>query len=396
VSSHHSVLVVGGGTAGITVAARLRNLPAPPDVGLVEPSDKHYYQPLWTLVGAGVFEKETTVRDEADYIPEGVTWIRDRVIAFEPRANAVLTESGARLTYDQLVVAVGIQLDWSAIRGLVGSLGKDGICSNYAYDLVDSTWESLQRFDGGNAVFTFPSTAVKCAGAPQKIMYLADDHFRRQGVRDRSRLIFASACPTIFGVKHYARTLEKVVARKGIETLFCHDLVEVRPASKEAVFRKLSAPVGELAMRYSLLHVVPPQSAPDVVKRSELACPAGWVEVHKHTLQHVRHPNVFALGDCSSLPTGRTGAAVRKQAPVLVENLMAFRAGQALPAHYDGYTSCPLVTGYGKLVMAEFDYEGRPAETFSFDQSRERYSMYALKAYALPQMYWNAMLRGRA
>ena len=397
-SSHHSVLVAGGGTAGITVAARLRSLPDPPDVAVVEPSDKHYYQPLWTLVGAGVLAKETSERDEADYVPEGVTWIRDRVAAFEPRKDAVIVASGARITYDQLVVALGIQLDWCAIRGLEGSVGKDGVCSNYAYHLVDSTWDALQRFEGGNAVFTHPSTPVKCAGAPQKIMYLADDHFRRRGVRSQARVIFASACPSIFGVERYATTLEKVVARKGIETLFRHDLVEVRAASKEAVFRKLDGGDGgssEVVLPYSLLHVVPPQSAPDVVKRSELAGAGGWVDVHKHTLQHVRHPNVFALGDCSSLPTGRTGAAVRKQAPVLVANLMALRSGRELSAHYDGYASCPLITGYGRLVMAEFDYDGRPAETFPFDQSRERYSMYALKAYGLPEMYWNGMLRGR-
>lgn len=395
-SSHWTVLVAGGGTAGITVAARLRSLPDPPDVAIVEPSDKHYYQPLWTLVGGGVFEKETTARNEADYIPDGVTWIRDRVTAFEPRADVVVTASGARLTYEQLVVALGIQLDWGAVAGLTEAVGKDGVCSNYAYDLVDSTWESLRQFEGGNAIFTHPSTAVKCAGAPQKIMYLADDHFRRRGVRDEARIIFASACPSIFGVPHYAKALEKVVARKGIETLFRHDLVEVRAASKEAVFRRMdTADGGEVVLPYALLHVVPPQSAPDVVKTSELAGAAGWVDVHEHTLQHVRHPNVFALGDCSSLPTGRTGAAVRKQAPVVVENLMAVRAGRAPTAQYDGYTSCPLVTGYGRLIMAEFDYQCRPAETFPFDQSRERYSMYALKAYGLPEMYWNGMLRGR-
>lgn len=392
--SHYSVLVLGGGTAGISVAAQLRNLPSPPEVAIVEPSDKHYYQPLWTLVGGGVFDKSITVRDEADYIPDGVTWIRDRVVKLDPRANAIETNGGARITYDQLVVALGIQLDWQKIRGLEGHLGKDGLVSNYAFDLVDSTWEALQAFEGGNAIFTFPSTPVKCAGAPQKIMYLADEHLRRKGVRDRSKVIFASAGAAIFGVKHYAKTLEKIVARKQIETYFKHDLVEVRARSKEAVFRK-TEDGSEVVLPYSLLHVVPPQSAPDVIKQSELASDAGWVDVHKHTLQHVRFPNVFSLGDCSSLPTSRTGAAVRKQAPVLVQNLMAFRAGAELSAQYDGYASCPLVTGYGKLVLAEFDYDGRPAESFPFDQSQERYSMYALKAYGLPQMYWNGMLRGR-
>ncbi|MGN6106193.1 MAG: FAD-dependent oxidoreductase [Kofleriaceae bacterium] len=390
---HYSVLIVGGGTAGITVAALLRGR-GESDLAIVEPSDKHYYQPLWTLVGAGVMAKQVTERAEADYIPDGVTWIRDAVAAFEPESNAIVTRGGARITYDQLVVAVGIQLDWHKIDGLEGHLGTKGIVSNYRYDLVDSTWRELQAFTGGTALFTFPATPVKCAGAPQKIMYLADDHLRGRGVRDRSRIVFASAGAKIFGVERYARTLRKVIERKGIETLFRHDLIAVRPDRREAVFRHCDQG-GEVVVKYELLHVVPPQSAPDVVKRSALADAAGWVEVDKYRLQHVRFPNVFSLGDASSLPTSRTGAAIRKQAPVLVSNLLAFRRGAALTATYDGYASCPLVTGYGKLVLAEFDYDGNPAESFPFDQSQERYSMYALKAYALPALYWNGMLRGR-
>ncbi len=393
-TQHHSILVVGGGSGGLSVAARLRNLPSPPAVAILEPSEKHYYQPLWTLVGGGVFDKETTVRQEKDFIPDGATWIKDSVAGFDPVHNTVTTKSGEKITYDQLVVALGIQLDWGKIKGLDGNLGKDGICSNYTYETVDSTWRTLKDFKGGNAVFTFPSTPMKCAGAPQKIMYLADEWMRKIGVRDRSKIVFASAGAGIFGVKKYARTLAEIVARKGIETHFRRDLVEVRPKSKEAVFKHLDGGE-ELVLKYDMLHVVPPQSAPDVIKQSEIAAEGNWVSVHKHTLQHVKFPNVFALGDCSSLPTSRTGAAVRKQAPVLVENLMAFREGKAPSASYDGYTSCPLVTGYGKLVMAEFDYDGNPCETFPFDQSKERYSMYALKAYGLPEMYWNGMLRGR-
>lgn len=392
-AQHHSILIVGGGTAGITVAALLAGRGVT-GIAILEPSDKHYYQPLWTMVGAGVVSKEVTERAEADYIPEGVTWIRDAVTAFEPEVNAVVTRDGRRVTYDQLVVAVGIQLDWHKIDGLAGALGKDGIVSNYRYDLVDETWRALSTFEGGTALFTFPSTPVKCAGAPQKIMYLADDHLRRRGVRERSRIVFASAGAKIFGVERYARTLRKVIERKQIETLFRHDLVAVRPGAREAVFRHCDQG-NEVVVPYALLHVVPPQSAPDVVKRSALADAAGWVEVDKHTLQHARFPTVFSLGDTSSLPTSRTGAAIRKQAPVLVDNLLALRAGAVLGARYDGYASCPLVTGYGKLVLAEFDYDGNPAESFPFDQSQERYSMYALKVHALPELYWNGMLRGR-
>ena len=392
---HHSILVVGGGTAGLSVAARLLARAPSVDVAVVEPSEHHFYQPLWTLVGAGLFDKESTRRAEADCVPSGATWIRDRVTAFEPDKRALTTEAGDRITYEQLVVAAGIQLDWGRIKGLEGRLGKDGVCSNYTYESVDSTWEALRAFRGGNAVFTFPSTPIKCAGAPQKIMYLVDDYLRKASLRDKSKIIYAAAGARIFGVDNYARALEKVIARKQIETRFRHDLVELRPRSKEAVFRNLDSG-SELVLKYDLLHVVPPESAPDVIKRSALANEAGWVEVNKSTLQHARFPNVFSLGDCSSLPTSRTGAAIRKQAPVLVENLLALRAGAPLRASYDGYASCPLITGYGRLILAEFDYDGQPAETFPFDQAQERYSMYALKAYVLPEMYWNGMLRGRA
>lgn len=391
-----SILIVGGGSGGLAVAARLAAVLPPGTVALLEPSDKHYYQPLWTLVGGGVFPKEITERAEADYVPDGVTWIRDRVAAFEPEARVVVTGGGERLGYDQLVVALGIQLDWHKIDGVEATLGRDGVVSNYRYDLVDSTWRELQRIERGNALFTFPSTPIKCAGAPQKIMYLADEHLRKRGVRDRVAVQFVSAGKGIFGVERYARSLRKIVAAKGIETRFRTDLVAVRPASREAVFRHLDEGT-EVVLPYELLHVVPPQSAPDVIKRSALASadPLGWVDVDKFTLRHVRFPEVWALGDCSSLPTSRTGAAIRKQAPVLAENLLAVRDGRAPTARYDGYASCPLVTGYGKLILAEFDYDGRPAESFPFDQSQERYSMWALKTYGLPEMYWNGMLRGR-
>jgi sulfide:quinone oxidoreductase len=390
----YTILVVGGGTGGISVAARLSLALPAESIALVEPSDKHYCQPIWTLVGGGVFEKSISERDEIDYIPHGVTWIKDRVSGFDPDHHVVITASGERIGYQQLVVALGIQLDWNKIDGLDGHLGRDGICSNYRYDLVDSTWHALENTTEGNAIFTFPATPVKCAGAPQKIMYLADEHFRRRGVRGQVPVLFASAGKSIFGVEYYARALRKVVVRKQIDTRFRHDLVAVRARSREAVFKQLDDD-SEVIIPYGMLHVVPPQSAPDVIKQSVLADPAGWLEVDKYTLQHPRFPDVWSLGDCSSLPTSRTGAAIRKQAPVLVENLLSHRDGRAAMARYDGYASCPLVTGYGKLILAEFDYDGRPQESFPFDQSQERYSMWALKAYGLPEMYWNGMLRGR-
>jgi sulfide:quinone oxidoreductase len=393
--SHYNILVVGGGTAGITVAAQLRRKLQTYDLAIVEPSQKHYYQPLWTLVGAGVFPKQQSERAESAFIPRGAAWIQESVAEFRPAENAIVTSGGRTITYDYLVVALGIQIDWGKIPGLVEGLGRNGLCSNYSYQHVDYTWECIRNFRGGTALFTMPSTAVKCGGAPQKIMYLADDHFRHAGVRDRSQVIFASAQSSLFAVEKYRRTLEKVVARKGIDVRFQHNLIELRPDQKEAVFEHL-ATHERVTIPYGLAHVTPPMSAPAAIQRSPLAGPAGWVEVDKFTLQHPRFPNVFPIGDCSGLPTSKTGAAIRKQAPVVVRNLLSAMRGEPLTAKYDGYTSCPIVTGYGKLVLAEFDYEGQPQETFPVDQSKERLSMYLLKAYALPRLYWDGMLRGRA
>ena len=314
---------------------------------------------------------------------------------FQPDQNAIVTTSGRTITYDYLVLALGIQIDWDKIPGLKEGIGRDGLCSNYSYQHVDYTWECIRNFKGGTALFTMPNTAIKCGGAPQKIMYLAEDHFRRSGVRAGSRVLFATAQGSLFAVEKYRVTLEKVAQRKDIELRFKHNLVELRPQQKEAVFEHLDTRE-RITIPYDLAHVTPPMSAPDVIKRSPLANAAGWAEADKYTLQHPRYPNVFPIGDCSGLPTSKTGAAIRKQAPVLVQNLLSAIQVKPLTAKYDGYTSCPIVTGYGRLVLAEFDYEGKPQETFPFDQSKERLSMYLLKAYGLPRLYWDGMLRGRA
>ncbi|MEM1416529.1 MAG: FAD/NAD(P)-binding oxidoreductase [Myxococcota bacterium] len=388
------VRIVGGGTAGITLASQLLASDEPPRVTILDPANVHYYQPLWTLVGGGIVPREASRRTMQQVMPRGVTHVSDAVRSFDPEKNRLKTEGGRTFTYEQLVLAAGIQLNWDAVENLPDALGKDGVTSNYSYDVVPHTWELIRGFEGGNAVFTFPATPIKCAGAPQKIMYLAEESFRKRGVRGKSRVTYASATAGIFGVAKYAEALNAIVAERDIETRFRKNLVALRPASKEAVFHDLDGGE-ELVLRYDMIHVTPPQGAPDFIARSPLASEAGWVDVDKHTLQHVRHENVFSLGDCSSLPCSKTGAAVRKQAPVLAANLSAFRAGRPLPASYDGYASCPLVTGYGKVILAQFGYGGVIKESFPFDQAQERYSMYALKAHGLPNLYWHGMLRGR-
>ncbi len=389
------IVVVGGGTGGISVAARLCRGLKNAEVTVIEPSAKHYYQPLWTLVGGGAAKKEATVRDQSRVMPKGATWLQDSVATFDPDNDALKTIGGQDVRYDYLVVAPGIQLDWDKVKGLKGEVGKNGICSNYSYETVESTWENIRNFRGGKAVFTHPNTPIKCGGAPQKIMYLAADNFKRRRIDQKSEVIFGIASPSIFGVKKYADSLMEVIERYSIDAQFKENLVEVKADSKEAVFQNVETNK-EKIIKYDMLHVTPPMSAPDFIKQSPLAAATGWVEVHKHTLQHSRFPNVFGLGDASNLPTSKTGAAIRKQAPVVAENIQALVEGKEMTASYDGYTSCPLVTGYGKLILAEFDYNSTPMETFPFDQSKERWTMYQLKKCLLPKFYWNGMLNGRA
>lgn len=387
------ILIIGGGTGGITTAARLIRSGADFEIAIVEPSKRHFYQPLWTLVGAGICPASESERSEASLIPPGVRWIQEHAAEFDPAAQRVITREGNAHSYDFLVVAAGLQIDWSRIAGLEAALRTPGVCSNYSIETVGRTWESLRSFRGGTALFTQPAGLIKCGGAPQKICYLAEEWFGRQGIRGKSEVVFAAAGARIFAVDKYALALEEVIERRKIATRFGHNLTAIRPESREAVFDTAG---GEAVIRYDMIHVTPPQGPPDFVSASPLADAEGWVDVHKHSLQHNRFGNVFALGDVSSLPTSKTGAAIRKQAPVLVENLLSAAAGRPLTASYDGYTSCPLVTGYNSLILAEFDYDKRPAETFPFDQSRERLSMFLLKRHALPALYWHGMLRGRA
>jgi sulfide:quinone oxidoreductase len=283
-------VIAGGGSAGITIAARLARIYKHSEITIIEPSSEHYYQPLWTLVGGGVVSKEVTLKPEATLIPARVQWIQDAVTKFDPDNNIILTRDGRRISYNQLVVALGIQLDWDRIKGLKENLAKNGVCSNYSYDYADKTWECIANFKEGNAIFTYPNTPVKCSAAAQKIMYLTEHYLRKKGIRDRATIIFATADTKLFPVPKYAATLEEIEAQRGIDVKFKHNLIEIRGNKKEAVFQHLET--GEtFALPYSIIHVTPPQSAPDCIKHSPLANSEGWVEVDKYTLQHRRYPN---------------------------------------------------------------------------------------------------------
>jgi sulfide:quinone oxidoreductase len=396
-SEHYRVLIIGGGTGGIATASLLRRAGVE-RIAVVEPSKDHFYQPLWTLVSAGVVRPQATRRPESNYIPRGVRWVRDTVAELSPETRRVQLLSGAKLSYDFLVLAPGVRPELDAITGLREALATPHVSTNYSYELAPKTWELIRNFRGGVALFHMPSTPIKCPGAPQKIMYLAADYWRRHRLLAASQVIYGSGTAAIYGIKPYAMVLEQVLARYGIDARFKHELVEIRPEQREAVFERANGDGCErVSITYDMLHVVAPQRPPRFVTDGPLADERGWVSVDQYTLSHPRFAEVFALGDAAGTPNSKTGASAAKQARVVAANLVSRLNGEEPSARYDGYVACPIVTGYGRMVLCEFDYSGNATPTLPWlDTFRERYDMWLLKRYGLPLIYWNFLLRGRA
>lgn len=397
--AHHRVLILGGGTAGISVAASLRRRSAKPlDIAIVEPAANHYYQPAFTLVGAGAYSLAKTRRAVESLVPSGVRLIRSSAKTFEPAANALTLANGDRITYDYLVVATGLKLDWDKVAGLAETIGRNGVTSNYAPEYAPYTWELLKNLkSGAKAVFTQPPLPFKCPGAPQKIVYLTADYLQKKGLLESCDVRFFTAAPTIFGVAYFAKELVKIAARYGATVHYQHNLVAVDGAAKAATFEILGGDKQgqRVSLPFDMLHVTPPQSPHNEIKSSPLANAAGFVEVDQNSMQHVRFANVFALGDVASSPNSKTAAAVRKQSPVVVRNILRLMSGEAVEKTYDGYASCPLTTAYGKAILAEFIYGGKVTPSLPLDPAKERWINWWIKVTALPIMYWHYMLKGR-
>lgn len=394
------VVIVGGGAAGIAVAASLKARKPNLEMAIIDPADIHYYQPGWTMVGGGIFEAATTAKTMGSLIPAGVHWIKSAVAAFEPKDNAVILDGCRVVKYRRLIVAPGLKLDWNRVEGLVDTLGQNGVTSNYRYDLAPYTWELVKGMKSGRAVFTQPPMPIKCAGAPQKALYLSGDHWHREGVLDRIDIQFMNAGGVLFGVKDYVPALQSYMNRYKADLNFFHNLKAVDGPAKKAWF-EVKEPETEartVEVDFDMLHVVPPQVAPDFIRVSPLADAAGWVDVDQATLRHKTHENIWSLGDVMNAPNAKTAAAARMQAPIVAENVADDIEGRSPTAIYNGYGSCPLTVEKGKIVLAEFGYGGTLLPSFPrwlIDGTKPTRAAWFLKETVLPPFYWKAMLRGK-
>lgn len=396
----YDVVIVGGGAAGIAVASSLKARRSGLEIAVIDPAGTHYYQPGWTMVGGGIFDAETTAKTMGSLIPKGVHWLKSAVAAFEPKDNAVVLDGCRVVKYKRLVVCPGLKLDWGAVEGLVETLGKNGVTSNYRYDLAPYTWELVRGFKGGRALFTQPPMPIKCAGAPQKALYLSANNWERMGRLGSVDVQFMNAGGVLFGVKDYVPALEKYIDRYGATVNYFHNLTAVDGSAKTATFT-INRPDAEpetLTTEFDMMHVTPPQTAPDFIRVSPLADAAGWVDVDQATLRHAEYDNIWSLGDVMNAPNAKTAAAARMQAPIVAENLVDDIDGKSPTAIYNGYGSCPLTVERGKILLAEFGYGGVLLPTlpkWMIDGTKPTRAAWILKEQILPPVYWKAMLRGK-
>lgn len=395
-SQHYRLVVVGAGCGGLACASKFASKLGKDQIAIIDKNDTHIYQPGWTLAGAGLKTPEELERPQSQCVPKNATWIQSNAEKIQPEQNLIHLDNGKQVSYDYLIVAAGIKTNYDRIKGAVDALERHptSVVSIYSRKYVRNVNNALTKFQGGQAIFTFPAAPIKCPGAPQKIMYLAENIFRQQNVRDKTTISYNTALPVIFGVKKYAAALMEVVKDRNIKLNTRLNLVEVLGDKNEAVFEDLDNPGKMKTFKYDLLHIAPPMQAHEFLAKSALADANGFVDVIKETLQHKKFPNVFAIGDCTNLPTSKTAAAIAGSNAILVGNLENLMKGKSTNVpKYDGYTSCPLLTGFGKCILAEFDFDGKPLETLPIDQSKERYLSYIMKKDMMPTLYWNMLIK---
>ncbi|MFC4260937.1 FAD-dependent oxidoreductase [Marinobacter lacisalsi] len=398
--TQYSIVIVGGGAAGISVAASIHRRDRNIDIAVIEPSDTHHYQPGWTMVGGGVFAPEVTARPTSEVMPGYVTWVRQTVTDVDHDANQVRLGDGSVISYQALILAPGLELNWAAVDGLEAALGSNGVTSNYRQGMAQYTWDRVQHLKKGTALFTQPPMPIKCAGTPQKAMYLSADHWLKAGALGEVDVQFHNAGAVLFGVPAYVPALQEYIDKYGIDVNFQSNLVAVNGPARKATFRVTDGEgaVSEREVGFDLLHAVPPQRAPAFIRESALANDGGWLDLADDTLQHKTCNNVFGLGDVSGTSNAKTAAAVRKQAPVVAENVISALRGQPLQAAYLGYGSCPLTVENGRIVLAEFGYNGVLQPSFPKwinDGTKATRAAWWLKAKQLPTLYWHGMLKGR-
>lgn len=412
-SAKGKIVIIGGGAAGISMASRLKKWLENPDITLIDPSSKQFYQPGFTLIASGVYKPEEVWKKQEECMPDDIKWIKDSVIAVDPVWNQVNTSKSGKIAYDFLVLTPGIKMDWDKIEGISReTLGEGNAHTIYDFEGAQKTWKAIQEFSktGGKGIFTDTYTKHKCGGAPKKICLLTEHYNRKQGTRDKVTLDYFTAAKELYDIPYFTPRLEQIYNERNVPIHLNVRVKGVDTAAKKVHLEKIISQGDQKIYEpfvedYDFLHFTPPMCAPDFVREAGLSwtegklAAEGWVMVDQETLIHKKYPNIVSLGDVAGIPTSKTSAAVRKQVPVAAKNLISLMEGKEPTERYDGYAACPIVTDYGHVLLCEFNYKKEPEISFPFtmlDMSKEQAAAWMLKLYILKPMYFYGMLNGLA
>lgn len=410
-----NIAIIGAGLGGISLSAQLISDLPNAKITLFDADPMLYYQPGFTLIAAGIYDKDDVSYDKKDLINKKVQWVQENVAKLDVESKSLQTTSGATHTYDYLIIATGTTYEFELYKGLSEEIVNDpstNIASIYTADSAVKARDMLKKLakNGGRAIFAEPNTPIKCGGANKKLNFLLEDLARSEGGRDKLEMHLYTGGDSMLSSPVHAKMIEQLYIERDMPYSTRHLLVEVDKERNVAIFEKLM-PYREngqdkvakerVEVPYDYLFVIPKMKTSDFIAQAGLSISKGhtagnWVDVDKYTLQHKKYPYIFAIGDCAGIPKGKTGASIRKQYPVVAKNLIAHLQGQNLEAKFNGYTACPLLTGYGKAVMVEFNYEGADPMLPCFGATRESWMNWFIKVYLMKPMVMQGMIYARA
>ncbi len=350
------VLVLGGGTGGLTAANELRRLLGPQHrVVLIDQQSDHRFAPsfLWVMTGARRSGQAT--RALATLLSPGVELVQGKVTGIDPDRKAVFVGHNEH-SYDTLVIALGAELDPASFPGYVEA----------AHDFFDldgaaGLAETLSTFAGGRVVVAVTTLPYKCPAAPYEAALLIEDHLRKRGLRERSEVVVFTPEPQPMPVAGpvLGAAVSQLLAARGIALHTVRPLASIDAAAHELVF------ADGARERFDLLAAVPPHRAPDAVRGSSLAGQTGWIAVDPGTLR-TKYDEVYAIGDVASItlangkPLPKAGVFAHAEGAVVAREIAASFGGPAAHA-FDGKGYCWVELGGGRAAFAEGDFYATPA-----------------------------------
>ena len=391
------LLVLGGGTAGTMIVNKLRrSLDAGEwELTIVDQDDAHHYQPGYLFLPFGTYTADQVTRSRHAFLPDGVDFVVGAVDLIDAAAGTVALVGGRSLPYDYLVIATGVTPRPAETPGMLGTEWRKSIFDFYSLDGAKALAAALEDFDGGRFVVHITDMPIKCPVAPLEFTFLADDYFRRRGIRDRVKMVYVTPLSGAFTKPVSSARLGMMLDERNVsvETDFLVERID--PDAKTLVS------YDEREVPFDLLVTIPLNMGADFIARSGLGDELNYVPVDKTTLRSTAYPNIFAVGDASDIPASKAGSVAHFSVEIFCDNFLQLVAGKPMTGAFDGHANCFIESGNGKGLLIDFNYDTEPMTgkypvpivgPFSLlEETRANH----LGKLAFRWMYWNVLLPGR-